>query len=187
MSKHATQTEIRPRDAAYGPTKVDSSRCGGWPSTEDFLSNRCDLATIVGASRGICLLRSRYSSRHPEVRDARRKAPCGEPRRMNAPDSAAGPSPFEACSAPLSRRSARTSGVTVADNARRGISFSFSSAGHAPTSDMRSRSRGAIRPSFARLVTPSIEGRREGRVPTSHPRSAARKRSARRPHSSIQV
>src|SRR3954464_4942854 len=26
----------RQRDAAYGPTEVDSSRCGAQPSTEDF-------------------------------------------------------------------------------------------------------------------------------------------------------
>ncbi|MGC0323352.1 hypothetical protein ABIG06_003981 [Bradyrhizobium sp. USDA 326] len=49
LSKHATQGEKhRPRDAAYGPTEVDSSRWGAQPSTEDFLSDRCDLATFVG-------------------------------------------------------------------------------------------------------------------------------------------
>ncbi len=48
--------------------------------------------------------------------------------------------------------------------------------------------RGAIRPSFAWSLHPlEPRGRREGRVLTSHPRSAARRCSAKEPHSSIQV
>ena len=52
----------------------------------------------------------------------------------------------------------------------------------------QSWSRGACRPSFdggVTLVKP--RGRREDRVLTSHPRSAARRCSAGKPHSSIQV
>ena len=50
------------------------------------------------------------------------------------------------------------------------------------------RSRGLFRPSFASsLASLEPRGRREDRVLTSHPRSAARKCSAKRPHSSIQV
>ncbi|MDH6257030.1 hypothetical protein M2427_000917 [Bradyrhizobium sp. BR13661] len=45
-----------------------------------------------------------------------------------------------------------------------------------------------IRPSFASRSLPlKDKGRREGRVLTWHPRSAARRCSAKRPHSSIQV
>ena len=51
-----------------------------------------------------------------------------------------------------------------------------------------SRSRGLFRPSFASsLASLQPRGRREDRVLTSHPRSAARQCSAKRPHSSIQV
>ena len=50
------------------------------------------------------------------------------------------------------------------------------------------RSRGLFRPSFASsLASLEPRGRREDRVLTSHPRSAARQCSAKRPHSSIQV
>src|SRR3954468_22370650 len=53
---------------------------------------------------------------------------------------------------------------------------------------MPSRSRGAFRPSFAWSLHPlEPRGRREGRVLTSHPRSAARIAHAGKPHSSIQV
>jgi len=53
--------------------------------------------------------------------------------------------------------------------------------------DTPSRPRGAIRPSFALSLHPLCpRGRREGRVLTWHPRSAARG-GAKKPHSSIQV
>ena len=48
-----------------------------------------------------------------------------------------------------------------------------------------SRPRGAFRPSFASSLHPlDPRGRREGRVPAWHPRSAARKAHAEKPHSS---
>jgi hypothetical protein len=54
--------------------------------------------------------------------------------------------------------------------------------------DAAPHSRGAFRPSFASSLHPlEPRGRREGRVLTSHPRSAARRCSAKEPHSSIQV
>ncbi|MFK4727318.1 hypothetical protein ABIE89_008418 [Bradyrhizobium niftali] len=54
--------------------------------------------------------------------------------------------------------------------------------------DTPSRPRGAIRPSFASSLHPLCpRGRREGRVLTWHPRSAAQKGTRRKPHSSIQV
>src|SRR5947209_5578731 len=53
----------RLRDAAYGPTGVDSSRYRGRPSTGDFLLKRCDLATFVGVSaRRLWLDRCRCST-----------------------------------------------------------------------------------------------------------------------------
>ena len=55
------------------------------------------------------------------------------------------------------------------------------------TPDTSSHSRGAFRPSFALRFTPPKQ-RAQGRPGAGwHPRSAARKCSARRPHSSIQV
>ena len=57
-----------------------------------------------------------------------------------------------------------------------------------PIADTPSRSRGAIRPSFADYSHPlNPRERREGRVLTTHPRSAAQNAHAEEPHSSIQV
>ena len=54
--------------------------------------------------------------------------------------------------------------------------------------DMHSRSRGVIRPRLASSRHPlKPRGHREGRVLTTHPRSAAQKAHAEEPHSSIQV
>ena len=59
-----------------------------------------------------------------------------------------------------------------------GASASFSNT-HLNVADTPSRPRGAIRPSFASSLCPlEPRGRREGRVLTSHPRSAARKAHA---------
>jgi hypothetical protein len=104
-----------------------------------------------------------------------RSASHGEPRRMSGPD-AVGPSPFEACSEArcATERAPQGDGDRIAriDGARWVIvvlQIAIANHRHAFASSRR------ISPEFCFVSPPSSSrGRREGRVLTSHPRSAAR-------------
>ena len=90
----------RQRDAAYGPTEVDLSRCGAQPSTEDFFVEPDAISPHSwGCGRALVACDQNISP-VSEVRTMGRIASHAEPRRMNGRD-AAGPSPFEAPRAAL--------------------------------------------------------------------------------------
>ncbi|MGY4289285.1 hypothetical protein ACVWXO_008551 [Bradyrhizobium sp. LM2.7] len=93
---------------------------------------------------------------------------------------AAGPSPFEACSA------ARCAAERAPQGDGDGLVLVANLRPIQP--DAPSPSRGAFRPSFASSLRPLKAKRAQGRPGAGwHPRSAARKAHAEKPHSSIQV